>query len=364
MKFVISGYYGFNNSGDDALLLSIIRDIRSIDEGAQIIVLSNSPAEVRRTYGVQAVNRYNIFSLVKSIADCDLLISGGGTLIQDVTSTKSLMYYLAVINIAKMLKRKVMMYANGIGPLTSFKNIESTRKVLDKVDLITLRDENSQAELDKIGITKPVVHLTADPAFLVEPNDLGREILDNYGVPHDTALMCVSVRKWKNNPENFEGEMAAFCDYAYEHYGLFSVFLPMQPKMDYEIASRIKSKMKNRSVVIGTNYPIESILSMMKHTSICVGMRLHTLIYASSCAVPTIGIVYDPKINGVMEYMGEEYFTFLEDFSAERLKALLDDVSVNYDDVCNRLKYNIRRLRKKAMENAELMKKLLEGGAF
>ncbi len=364
MKFVISGYYGFNNSGDDALLLSIINDIKSIDEEAQITVLSNSPKDTKRVYGVNAVNRYNIFTVVKAISGCDLVISGGGTLIQDATSTKSLMYYLAVINIAKMLRRKVMMYANGIGPLTSFKNIESTRKVLDKVDLITLRDENSQKELEKIGITGPEVRLTADPAFMVEPNESGKSILENYGVPKDMALMCVSVRKWKNNPDNFEEEMAAFCDYAYEKYGLFTVFLPMQPKLDFEIASRIKSAMKNRSVVIGSSYPIESMLSLMEQMTICVGMRLHTLIYAASSAIPTIGIVYDPKINGFMEYMGQKYFTFLEEASAQQMKELLDEVSAKYEDVCLDMKYNIRKLRSKAAENAELMKKLLEGEAF
>ena len=105
MKYVISGYYGFNNSGDDALLMSIINGIRSTDDSAEITVLSKSPAETRKNYSVNAVNRYNIFSLIAKISCCDVLISGGGTLIQDATSTKSLVYYLSVIRIAKFFKK-------------------------------------------------------------------------------------------------------------------------------------------------------------------------------------------------------------------------------------------------------------------
>lgn len=364
MKIVISGYYGFNNSGDDALLLSIIEDIKSIDENAEITVLSNSPEQTRKNYGVGAVNRYNIIMLAAKISRCDLLISGGGTLIQDATSTKSLIYYLSVIRMAKLFRRKIMLYANGIGPLKSFKNIEKTKRVLNEVDLITLRDENSQKELEQIGVTKPEIHLTADPAFLLEPDLSGKEILANYGIPLDKPLLCVSVRKWKTNPENFEKIMADFCDYAYEKYGLFSVFVPMQQKVDYALAAGIKNKMKNRSVVIGANYQVSSLLSLMQEMKLCVGMRLHTLIYSASCNVPVLGIVYDPKINGFLEYMGEDKYVKVEEISQEKLCGLLDDVCADYDSIKSHLKFNMRLLRSKARENRELMEKLLGGGAF
>ena len=114
MKIVISGYYGFNNSGDDALLLSMIDDLKTVVDKGNITVLSKKPQETERVYGVRAVSRYNIFLLLKNIFNCDLLISGGGTLIQDATSTKSLLYYLMIIRIAQMFGKKVMLYASGI----------------------------------------------------------------------------------------------------------------------------------------------------------------------------------------------------------------------------------------------------------
>ena len=362
MKIVISGYYGFDNSGDDALLMSIIDNLKKNDEKAEITVLSKNPQQTKRQYGVGAANRYNPFSLIKTIATCDLLISGGGTLIQDATSTKSLFYYLFVIKLAQIFRKKVMLYANGIGPLNSFKNIENTQKILDNVDLITLRDPKSREELEKIGVTKPKIELTADPAFLIEANESGKSVLETYGVPSDKPLMCVSVRQWKNNPENFEEIMAKFCDYAADKYGLFTVFLTMQHKVDFAIASNIKEKMRNKSVVVGANYPVETILSVMDQMTVSVGMRLHTLIYSASRMIPLIGIVYDPKINGFLEYLGDNRYTMVEDLSYDALCKNLDYVKENYDTICSGLKYHIRSLKSKAEENGKLLSQLLYGG--
>lgn len=359
MRVVISGYYGFNNSGDDALLKSIINDIKSVDENAQITVLSGAPKETKSDYGVGAVYRYNIFSVLYSLIKCNLLISGGGTLIQDATSTKSLLYYLGIIRAAKFLRKKVMLYANGIGPLTSFKNIELTKDVLSDVELITLRDENSAKELEQIGVAGPEIRLTADPAFLLEADDRGEEILENYGIPTDKKLLCVSVRKYKGNPQNFEDTMAEFCDYATDKYNLFTVFLPMQKRNDYAISASIKNKMKNKSVIIGTSCKISSLLSIIKRMHICVGMRLHTLIYSANCNIPVIGIVYDPKVNGFLEYMGEDRFVGVTEISKDALTKHLDEIYADYDSIKSNLSFNVRLLRGKARENRELMEKLL-----
>jgi len=362
MRFVISGYYGFDNSGDDALLLSIINSIKNRYVDADITVLSKKPESTKKLYNVDAIYRYNIFKIIYSLAKSDILISGGGTLIQDATSTKSLMYYLAIIKAAKILKKKVMLYANGIGPLTVFSNIEKTKNILNTVDLITIRDEKSFKELEHIGVNKPKIELTADPAFLLEPNENGTKILESYDVLQNAKYLFVSVRKWKNSPENFEQIIADFCDYAFEKYGLYSVIFPMQNKIDFEISAEIKNKMKNRSTLIGAKYPVESILSIMKEMHICLGMRLHTLIYSSSRTVPTIGLVYDPKVSGFMEDMDNGKFLNVEKLNREELFQLLDELMTNYDWEKSHIKFNLRDIHKRAENNIELLDKLLYGG--
>jgi len=364
MNFVISGYYGFDNSGDDALLLSIINGIKEKYFDANITVLSRKPEKTNKTYSlvnVNAINRYNIFSLISSIKKCDVLISGGGTLIQDATSTKSLLYYLGVIKLAQIFRKKVMVYANGIGPLTSFKNIEITKKILNNVDVITLRDEKSYEELKHIGVTEPKIELTADPAFLLKQNENGAKILETYSVPSDKKLMCVSVREWKNSPKNFTDIMAEFCDLVYEKFDIYTILLPMQESRDFAISSEIKEKMKNKSTIIAQKYPVQSVLSIINEMYICVGMRLHTLIYSASCLVPTIGIAYDPKVSGFMEYINEDRFIDVENITSEALFDLLQGLIDEYEAVKSHMKFNTKELQIKAEKNLEILSSLVLG---
>ena len=44
-KIVISGYYGFNNAGDEAMLSAIIQSLRSTFDTPEITVISGSPAK-------------------------------------------------------------------------------------------------------------------------------------------------------------------------------------------------------------------------------------------------------------------------------------------------------------------------------
>lgn len=362
MKFVISGYYGFKNSGDEALLHSIINQIRKDYTNPEIVVLSNTAKKTKKDYGVISVNRYNIFMILWHIASCNLLISGGGTLIQDETSTKSLLYYLAIIKIAKFFRKKVMLYANGIGPLKSFKNIEKTKNTLNEVDLITLRDSNSLSELQQIEVTKPIIELTADPVFMLDSDGNGDTLLENYNIPKGKKLMCVSVREWKENPKDFVKMVADFCDYASEKYGIYTVFMPMQVSRDYDISLRIKQSMKSDSSIIGGRYPFETVLSLMSEMYLCVGMRLHSLIFSASRIIPTIGLVYDPKIKGFLTDINENRFVDVKDVSLTVLEDYLDDVCKNYEEIKRRMRYEIPSIRKNAEKNGELMKMLLDKG--
>jgi len=114
-KILVSGYYGYQNSGDDAILHSICHDIKQLNIESEITVLSNQPHVTMSEYSVNAVDRFNLKKVIKQIKNCDVLVMGGGTLIQDLTSTRSLYYYLGIIWMAKFYKKKVMLYGNGIG---------------------------------------------------------------------------------------------------------------------------------------------------------------------------------------------------------------------------------------------------------
>jgi polysaccharide pyruvyl transferase CsaB len=358
---LISGYYGFKNSGDDALLLAITQDLKKYKKDVDLAVLSRAPRETAEVYKVKAVNRMNPFAVIFNIISCRMLLSGGGTLIQDGTSTKSLLYYLAIIKMAHLFGKKIMLYSNGIGPLRE-EHREMTKKVLNKADIITLRDPASKAELEMLGVDKPRIILTADPAFDLEcrrPQE-GAEILKELGLREEDKFVCISVRKWKGTGKNFCIEIAKTADYLVEKYGYKILFLPMQPAKDYEISQEIRKLMKNDSVCIDKQADIDTVLSVIGRADLCIGMRLHSLIYAAGCAVPVIGLVYDVKIAGFMDYINQKYYLDAETIRCEDLKEMADECILNIEKIKLEIEDNLEELKKKAELNAEYAIELLK----
>ena len=364
-EILISGYYGFKNSGDDALLTAIIDDISKYKESPNIVVLSKNPQETQRLYRVKSINRINIPAIIKHMRKAGLLISGGGTLMQDGTGTKSLWYYLEVIKLALRNNVKVMLYSNGIGPLNHAGSIEQTREVLNKVDLITLRDDASAQILKDIGVNCPKAVVTADPALGLEPapKEVGRSILSSIGVPKGKRLIGVSVRRWGDNCRDFEKIIAKVCDYAYTKYGLYTVFIPMQIERDLVISQSIARRMTASSSILNRRCSVAEVMSVVSCMDVCIGMRLHSLIYAAVASVPLIGLVYDPKISSFMNYTRQRLYVGVADMTEDKLIETLDKCMKDYDSIAGELRNNYGHLKDKALLNAKLAVELYEKGS-
>lgn len=364
-EILISGYYGFRNSGDDALLMSIIDDLKKYKESPNITVLSANPAETERIYRVKAINRLNPFKVISHIKNADMLISGGGTLIQDSTSTKSLLYYLSVIRMATKAGTKVMLYSNGIGPLNRKMNIKKTKKVLDDVDLITLRDKASYDELNRIGVSKPKMLVTADPAFILDGADktIGWDILEKAGVPKGKRIMGISVRRWYSIGDGFEEIIAEVCDYAAEKYGLYPVLVPMQKSKDLLISQNIKKRVKHECVILEGERDVRDVIAINGCMDVCIAMRLHMLIYSAINATPIIGIAYDPKISRFMEDIGQDRYIDIKHLDADRLKKMVDDCMENQDKIRESLNSGFEALKDMAEKNGQLAIELYEKGS-
>ena len=357
---IISGYYGLGNSGDEALLKSIVDDLKQANPEITITALSGNAQLTKKNYGIKTIGRFNIFSIIKEFSSAKLLISGGGTLIQDATSTKSLMYYLSVIYLAKKMGLKVMAYANGMGPLKE-KNLKKVEKVMNKVDLITLRENVSLEEIRRCNITKPEVIVTADPAFnlVAASSERADEILSKCSAERGDRLIAVSVRKCKNLPENFEEKMAAALDSVAKE-GYIPIFIPMQKSADLSISCNIAAKMKYQSRVIDRELTVAEMLAIIGRCDIACGMRLHLLIFATVMNVPMVGVAYDPKIKGFMDYMKQEKYIELESFDEGKLADMLCDAISNKDEMKSQLEKDLMPLREKAKQNALFALKLLE----
>ena len=115
MKYIVSGYIGFDNFGDEAIAHVLTEKLKK-DGAEKITLISSKPDKTQTIYSVDSCGMLNF---LKPLIESDILISGGGSLLQDVTSLKSLMYYLFVILTALFFRKKVIIYSQGIGPINS-----------------------------------------------------------------------------------------------------------------------------------------------------------------------------------------------------------------------------------------------------
>lgn len=349
---LLLGYYGFKNSGDDALLLSIIQQLKKTDKCLSLCVLSYNPEETKAQFGIDAVNRNNIFAVIKAIMSSRLLLVGGGTLIQDSTSTKSLIYYLAVIKIAQLFNKKIMLYANGIGPIKE-ENKKITKKIINKVDVITLREELSLEELKKIGVDKPKIIVTADSVFGID--------YEKKPKIQEKEYQLVSVRNHKKLCENFCSDIAKLCDRIYEKHNISTVFIPFQKKNDLEITEKIRALMKYESKVFDTECEFSDLMSLMENARLCIGMRLHSLIYSVISKVPCVGLVYDQKVKAFMDYIGQNNYLDAHSLEYDDLLKKVDYSLENSEEIKNNLDRKSLELRELSQKNAKLAIEILKG---
>lgn len=360
---LISGYYGFGNSGDDSILYAIIREIKQMQPNVRIAALSKVPSVTSRLYGIDAINRFNIISVLYRLSRTKLLISGGGSLIQDVTSTKSLAYYLAIINAAKLMGKKVMLYANGIGPVKNHVNYKKVKNTLNRADLITLREPSSYNELKRFGVDRPKIVVTADPAFNLFPasEEEIEKLLAHIGADKNKRYCVAAIRPWKSAGSDFCGAVAAAADYAHEKYGLECIFIQMQPSRDRAVTAACTAQMKTKARIVENELSPDLTLGLVAGAEFVLGMRLHTLIYAAKCGTPVIGVSYDPKVDSIMEYMNQNLRVSAENPNPITLCAYIDRIMQNRDKISIDLAVVSDKSARLAAQNAEMALALISG---
>ena len=360
-KILVSGYYGYQNSGDDAILHSICHDIIQLNIKSEITVLSNQPELTMQEYSVKAVDRFNLKKVNEEIKHCDVLVMGGGTLIQDLTSTRSLYYYLGILWMAKFHKKKVMLYGNGIGPISKWYNKAPTRITLNHVNMITLREHLSKELLTKLKITKPHIEITADPVFNLEMSaDVYTEDLySKEGVAKDKPIVGVLFRSWSHE-ESYTRKMAKVCDQIIETYDYNIVFVPMRHPTDLIVALEIMKKMKHKATIIEHRYNEEKLISFMGDMHLLLSMRLHGLIYGALKQVPIIGFNYDPKVEYYAKELDIPIVDDMRHIHVDKIMEQINEIEKNRVSVTAKLAFRVDELKQEAKRNREYLLDLLK----
>ncbi|MBI2843465.1 MAG: polysaccharide pyruvyl transferase CsaB [Armatimonadetes bacterium] len=359
-KAAISGYYGFGNIGDEAVLAGIIASFAERCPETELVALSADPAGTEALHNIRAINRMNPAEVLAVLWKADLLISGGGSLLQDVTSSRSLLYYLAVIWLAKRLGKKVMVYAQGVGPISGNRSRRLASSILNTVDLITIRDGLSRDYLRDLGVTAPEVRVTADPSFAVTPASEERafELLRAAGVVPNVPLIGVSIRPWKDDP-SWLSPVAQGLDAAALRLGAALVFLPMQRDQDLNICLQVASRMTSSSTVVAQHMTPMEAIAVAGKMDFVVGMRLHSLIFAAARGVPFVGLAYDPKVDAFVREVAREEPLGLEKIASSFVTSKIVSAWERRYELSTLVAAEARTLRAAAASNAELACELL-----
>lgn len=360
-KVVISGYYGFANAGDEAMLSAIIGSLRDIMPHVEITVITGNCQMTRKHHNVHTVHRMNFLAIAAAIRRCDILISGGGSLLQDVTSTRSLYYYLLVMRIALFFHKPVMLYAQGIGPVRGEKARQAVRRVLQQVTVIGVRDSESKRELASLGVTAPPVHVTADAVLSMHPVDkkIGFYLLKKAGVTGIRTRVGVAVRDWQGM-RGYKEEIAKAADELQRRLDARIIFIPMQYPADVKAGEDIAAMMETEAVVLREGYNTVEFMSLIGCMDAVIANRLHALVFASLMEVPVTAISYDPKIDSFIQLIGEKLCGTVETVSAGDLVA---DVTrkLAAGGIAPDVKARLNHLRRQSLRNAYLALRIIEG---
>ena len=379
-KIVLSGYFGFDNLGDEAILYSMVKGIGAIPD-VEIVALSSNPEKTAAKFNIKAVDRMKMSAVLREIRNCDLFISGGGSLLQDVTSKRSLIYYLTLLKIAKFFKKKVMIYSQGIGPVNDAKNRAHLTKVFKKLDEINVRDNESKQELIDMGV-KNKVSVTADTVFLLDQpeQETGKRILTaldgfcfveaeaNLGLEHKAEAdkvftVGISIRPWKELNHKIVEEIKKTIEQLKITYPKARfVLLPFHHPGDLTLSHQLYNAIEDKENIylIEAHLNEREMLSVIGHMDVMLSMRLHGLIFAVVAGAYPIGISYDPKIQSLMKELNLPAAIEVEDLNGEILAAQVEAALAEAADLKRDIEDMASLMQKRALENVDMVRRLLQ----
>ncbi|MCL6590498.1 MAG: polysaccharide pyruvyl transferase family protein [Firmicutes bacterium] len=303
---VIFGYFGCRNLGDEtnlSQLVTMLRQMDACDPGLTVTVLSASPEATARLLGVRSIGKYHLPAILRAFRKADLLIGGPGSLFQDRTSLRSLLYYALIVASGKLFGLPIFLFGQGIGPVRTLPGKLITRAALSAVKVITVRDRLSVIALANLKIRKPEIHITAEPLLLKNPAP--KALVLQYWAGENarawslkrfkTGLIFQESGRWSRG---FWEELLSFlsCSKEVECY-----LIPINPQ-DAKLLQGLAGAFQARLLPLQTNW--EEFLGVLGGLDLLVSTRLHGLVAAVVQQVSCYGLAADPKVEGFCVQLG------------------------------------------------------------
>lgn len=312
VRLIAAGYFGCGNLGDDAILAGFLEGLAG--ERAQVTVLSGAPEATHRMHGTQAVARRNLSLVREAIAESDALVFPGGSVFQDSTSIRSVLYYASLVRIAKRAGKRVFLLGQGVGPLRSVFGKRWTRDAFRAADSVTVRDPESASTLTAIGYpTRPPV--TADTALLL-PAPSVADGDGGFGVGTMKAV-GVALRPVKGHRE-LADVASELCRLLYSR-GLMPVLIEMDAVEDRALIDRIEKAHGGKLPSIRRLPTPQTLQQRLARMEAVFAVRLHAGILAATAGAPPFFASYDPKVSAFATELGFPFASRLAGVPASKL---------------------------------------------
>lgn len=362
VRIGISGSYGGLNLGDEAILESILMQLR-ISLNAEFTVFTRDPEDTLQRHGVEhavAIRDLTREEAAQEIAKLDLFVLGGGGILYDRDAES----YLRDVGVAQEAGVPVMVYAVSAGPLDERSVRKAICERLSRVDVITVRDRQGKRLLEDVGVEKEII-VTADPALLLEPEDLPPDAMKSEGLDGVKHLVAFSVREPGPaapdiDVDHYHELLANAADFIVDRLDVDIIFVPMERrKMDVQHSHAVASMMQfaQRAGVLKGTYTARQIISILERCDFAVGMRLHFLIFAALADVPFVALPYASKVAGLIEDFEME-MPPLSGVNSGRLIATIDRSWDYRNQIRKRIRRHLPDLQDRARKTNDLLVEL------
>ena len=354
---MISGYYGTGNFGDEITLRAIIDNIAKLYPIRKVAVLCHNTEKLPSDECITPIHRFNLFKILPLMTKTKLFMLGGGSLLQDSTSNRSIFYYLFMLYHAHKLGCKTMLYGNGFGPVIKKRNKENALKILAEVDRITVRDNRSYLYLTQHGIDH--TELTADEAYNYTPCSV--KSVSEVRIPEDKKILLINLRTAVGMDNSMFSPISQAINAVSRRYDLYPVLMPAQFEQDFVPLSTISKQLDVPHHLFTRALDTDEIISMIDSCDYLLAERLHPIIFAAYKSKPFVCIEYDPKIRALaVQYDAEEYVLSPENMQTDHIIALLENMIQNGDILALRHRPIAEDLSEKALRNSRVAAELLQ----
>ena len=327
MKYLISGYYGEKNAGDEAILAGIVQEVERRDPDACFTVLSFDPADTERRHGLGrrltaiSTSLRSPGSIRAAMRGADLLISGGGSFLHEADfelhgrsflfregKLRPVPYFLSVVLMARARGLPVMWYAQGLGPLHTAAARRLVARAGSASQAVTWRDADSARLAYAVGVRAPVQLVVPDPVYALAPADPAEadEELSRCGIEPGSRFIAVCPRPWLGRSEYLESIGAALERVASES-DLRVLLVPFHEVQDPPVCETVAARpgFAGRARVLPPVGSPAVLAAVLGRADLVVAMRLHSGILAATAGTPSVIVDYDPKTRSFAEQTGQ-----------------------------------------------------------